>query len=158
MQTRNWIGLATAVGAGTPKVTVCMPVFNGSEYIAEAIESVLAQTYRDFQLIVSDNCSSDDTGAIVQRFDDPRIRYSKNATNLGLIGNMNRCLELATGDYLCIFHHDDVMLPENLARKVQVLDEEKREERQERAPEEPAAPGPQTVEQVTDAGIRQVAG
>jgi glycosyltransferase involved in cell wall biosynthesis len=116
-------GLATAVGAGTPKVTVCMPVFNGSEYIAEAIESVLAQTYHDFQLIVSDNCSSDDTGAIVQRFDDPRIRYSKNATNLGLIGNMNRCLELATGEYLCIFHHDDVMLPENLARKVQVLDE-----------------------------------
>lgn len=105
------------------KVSVCIPVYNGSAYIAESINSVLAQTYENFHLIVCDNCSTDNTEEIVRSFRDPRLKYVRNAENLGLVGNANRCLELANGEYVCIWHHDDVMLPENLERKVHILDE-----------------------------------
>jgi glycosyltransferase involved in cell wall biosynthesis len=105
-----------------PRVSVCVPVYNGRAYIGECLDSVLAQTFDDFELVVSDNCSTDDTGEIVRRYADPRVRLVRNTQNLGLVGNANRCLALARGEYVCIFHHDDVMLPENLARKVAVLD------------------------------------
>jgi glycosyltransferase involved in cell wall biosynthesis len=111
-------------GSLPAKVSVCIPVYNGSEYIAESINSVLAQTYEDFQLIVCDNCSTDNTEEIVRSFHDPRLKYVCNAENLGLVGNSNRCLELANGEYVCIWHHDDVMLPENLERKVHLLDKQ----------------------------------
>lgn len=106
-----------------PKISVCMPVYNGSAQIAEAIESILNQTYRDFRLIIIDNCSTDDTAGIVRKFDDKRIDFLCNPRNLGLIGNVNRCLEMADGQYVCIFAHDDVMLPDNLERKARLLDE-----------------------------------
>ena len=106
-----------------PKVSIGMPVYNGADYIAESIASVLAQTYRVFELIVCDNCSTDNTKEIVRGFSDPRIRYIRNPKNLGLVGNANRCLELATGEYIGILHHDDVMMPDNLERKVRLLDE-----------------------------------
>ena len=105
-----------------PRVSVCVPVYNGRAYIGECVDSVLGQSFDDFELIVSDNCSTDDTGEIVRRYADPRIRYVRNTQNLGLVGNANRCLALASGEYVCIFHHDDVMLPQNLARKVACLD------------------------------------
>lgn len=107
----------------SPKVSVCIPVYNGSEYIAESIESILAQTYKDFHIIVCDNCSTDNTEEIVRSFSDSRITYARNDKNLGLVGNANRCLELANGKYVYILHHDDVMLPENLELKVRLLDE-----------------------------------
>jgi glycosyltransferase involved in cell wall biosynthesis len=109
--------------SGVPKVSVCIPVYNGGVYIAEAIESVLAQTYKGFQLIICDNCSTDNTEHIVRSFRDSRVTYVRNSENLGLVGNANRCLELADGEYVCIFHHDDVMLPGNLERKIRILDE-----------------------------------
>jgi glycosyltransferase involved in cell wall biosynthesis len=109
-------------GPRPQKVSVCIPVYNGSKYIAESIESVLGQTYEDFHLVVCDNCSTDNTEEIVRSFRDPRLKYMRNAKNLGLVGNANRCLELADGEYICIWHHDDVMLPENLERKVDLLD------------------------------------
>ncbi len=105
------------------KVSVCIPVFNGSDYIAESIDSVLSQTYEDFQLVVCDNCSTDNTEEIVRSFRDARLKYVRNAENLGLVGNFNRCLEHAKGEYVCIWHHDDVMLPDNLKLKVQLLEE-----------------------------------
>jgi len=106
-----------------PKVNVLMPVYNGSAQIAEAIESILSQTYSDFSLIIVDNCSTDNTADIVSKFQDKRIHYTRNSRNLGLIGNVNRCLEMADGRYVCISAHDDVMLPENLERKARLLDE-----------------------------------
>jgi len=106
-----------------PKVTVCIPVYNGSAYIAESIESVLAQTFKDLSLIVCVNCSTDNTEEIAQSFHDPRLTYVRNERNMGLVGNQNRCLDLASGEYVCILHHDDVMLPENLEQKVHLLDE-----------------------------------
>lgn len=105
-----------------PKVSVCIPVYNGANYIAESIASVLAQTYRDFRLVVCDNCSTDNTADIVQSFRDPRVTYVRNQKNLGVVGNYNRALSIVESDYICFWHHDDVMLPENLEHKVFVLD------------------------------------
>jgi glycosyltransferase involved in cell wall biosynthesis len=108
--------------AKPPKVSVCMPVYNGAKYIAESINSVLSQTHRDLRLIITDNCSTDDTQKIVKSFADSRIAYHRNTENIGLVGNWNRVLSLADGEYFCIWAHDDVMLPENIERKVAVLD------------------------------------
>jgi hypothetical protein len=106
----------------TMKVSVCIPTYNGREFLADALRSVLAQTYTDFELLVVDDDSTDGTRDLVQSVADPRLRLYHNARRYGLPGNWNRCLELACGDYVCIFHQDDLMLPENLAHKVQALD------------------------------------
>ncbi|HEY8223911.1 MAG TPA: glycosyltransferase [Pyrinomonadaceae bacterium] len=105
------------------KVSVCIPTFNGAAYLSEAITSVLNQTLTDFELIVVDDCSSDSTETVVKSFQDDRLTYYKNSTRLGLVGNWNRCLELAKCEYVSIFHQDDVMAPENLGEKIRVLDE-----------------------------------
>lgn len=105
-----------------PRVSVCIPVYNGSDYISQSIQSVLDQTYENFRLIVSDNCSTDNTGEIVRSFSDPRITYVRNPRNLGLVGNSNRCIELADGEFICILHHDDIMMPDNIERKVSLMD------------------------------------
>lgn len=108
--------------ARSSRVSVCIPVYNGGAYIGEAVRSVLCQSYDNLQLVICDNCSTDGTEDRVRSFRDDRITYNRNEANLGLVGNANRCLELATGEYVCILHHDDAMLPENLERKVRLLD------------------------------------
>jgi len=110
---------------GAPKVSVCIPTYNYGRFIGDAIESVLAQTFDDFELVVVDNCSTDDTREIVERYAarDVRIVYYINDTNLGMVGNWNRCLELARGMYVKILCADDVLLPECLERSVRALDE-----------------------------------
>lgn len=104
------------------QVSVCIPTYNGREFLADALRSVLSQTYADFELLVMDDDSTDGTRDVVQSFSDPRLRLHHNTRRYGLPGNWNRCLELASGEYVCIFHQDDLMLPENLAHKVQALD------------------------------------
>jgi len=107
------------------KLSVCIPTYNGAPYVEQAISSVLGQTFEDFELIVVDDCSSDGTRALAERFNDDRIRVYENPSRLGLVGNWNRCLELSAGEYVCIFHQDDVMAPENLEAKVHLLDEKR---------------------------------
>ena len=104
------------------KQSVCLPTFNGERFVAEAIQSILAQTFEDFELVIVDDCSDDRTREIVGSFADPRMVVYQNDRRLGIPGNWNRCIELARGEYVCVFHQDDLMLPENLARKVPVLD------------------------------------
>ena len=98
-----------------------MPTYNGAAFIEEALHSILNQTYQDFELLVVDDGSTDATLDIVQSFSDPRIQLYRNPERLGIPGNWNRCLFLAQGEFVCLFHQDDVMLPENLERKVQLL-------------------------------------
>ena len=76
------------------KVTVLMPTYNVAPYVKEAVESVLTQTYRDFLLLVIDDCSTDATVEAVRSFDDPRLRIVQNECNLGLAENLNRGLSL----------------------------------------------------------------
>lgn len=104
------------------KLTVGMPVYNGARYLAESITSVLAQTYTDFQLLICDDCSTDDSAQIIHSFHDPRITYVRNPHRMGLVENWNKCVSLSTGEYIYLWHQDDVMLPDNLRRKLEVLD------------------------------------
>ena len=73
-----------------PQITVAMPVYNGEGFVHLAIQSVLDQTYSDFELLIVDNCSTDGTLDVVKTFSDPRIRLHINSTNLGMVGNWNR--------------------------------------------------------------------
>lgn len=108
---------------GMPKVSVCIPVYNAGKYLQTAISSVLNQCFKDFELIIVDDCSTDSSETTVTEFDDVRLSFHRNSHNLGLVGNWNHCLELARGEYIAIFHQDDVMFPDNLMRQVEMLDE-----------------------------------
>jgi glycosyltransferase involved in cell wall biosynthesis len=103
-----------------------LPVFNGEDYLEEALDSILAQTYSDFELIISDNASTDRTEEICRAYaaKDERIRYFRNEANLGAAKNFNRVFELASGEYFKWAAHDDLCAPEYLARCVEILDRE----------------------------------
>lgn len=107
-----------------PKVTVCLPTYNSGEFLTQAIDSILEQTFTDFELIISDDCSTDNTPEVIISYleKDSRIKYLQNSKNLGLFPNWNRCLESASGEYITVFAQDDVMLPKNLEQKVKILD------------------------------------
>lgn len=108
------------------RVSIGLPVYNGENYIAQAIDSVLAQTYTDFELVICDNGSTDRTEEICRRQAeaDPRIRYHRNSENLGASANFRRSFELATGEYFRWLAHDDVLAPQYLERCVAALDRE----------------------------------
>ncbi len=107
--------------SGAPAVSVCIPAYRGASHIGEAIESVLAQTFADFELVVIDDASPDDTAQVVGRYQDARIRFLRNERNAGVQANWNRCLQLARGRYFKLLPQDDLLAPECLAREVEVL-------------------------------------
>src|SRR5438034_9026734 len=84
-----------------PRVSVGMPVYNGERYVAEAVDSLLAQTYEDFELIICDNASTDRTGEIARSYAarDTRVRYARHEKSLGAGGNLRRGLALASAEY-----------------------------------------------------------
>lgn len=110
------------VETSSPLVSVCIPSYRGAPYIEAAIRSVLAQTYTNFELIVVDDASPDDTCAVVESIRDPRLRLVKCAENAGAEGNWNRCLGEAQGKYVKIFPQDDLLHPDCLAKQVAVLE------------------------------------
>jgi glycosyltransferase involved in cell wall biosynthesis len=112
------------VDVTTPRVSIGLPVYNGEAFLAEAIDSLLAQTFSDFELVITDNASTDQTEAICRgrAARDPRIRYHRNPENVGAMRNFNRVFELARGAYFKWAAHDDVHEPDYLRRCVEVLD------------------------------------
>lgn len=105
----------------SPTVSVLIPTYNRASLLKQAIDSVLTQTFGDFEVIISDNASTDGTQALVKSYSDRRIVYLRNSRNIGWHGNMNRCLMSARGSYLTFLPDDDLMMPENLERKVDIL-------------------------------------
>jgi glycosyltransferase involved in cell wall biosynthesis len=103
-------------------VSVCIPLYNGAEYIRETIESVLAQTFSNWELVITDDGSTDGSDQVVASFSDPRIRYLKNPGQLGVEGNWNRCVNEGRGIYRKLLCHDDRLHPDCLARQVEVLE------------------------------------
>lgn len=93
------------------KVTIAIPTYNRSKFLAEAIKSVLEQTYIDFELLIVDNASTDRTKKVVKSFNDPRINYHRNKKNIGMMRNWNKCIELSNGKYLMILGDDDMLYP-----------------------------------------------
>lgn len=107
-----------------PKVSVLMPVYKTPEnYLREAIESILNQTFTDFEFLILDDCPEDRREDIVKSYQDPRIKYYQNEVNLGISDARNRLLELAQGEYLAIFDHDDISKPARLEQQVAFLDQ-----------------------------------
>src|SRR5262245_52172325 len=107
-----------------PRVSIGLPVFNGELYVEEALNSLLSQSFSDYELIISDNASTDSTPDICERYAarDPRIRFYRNDQNRGLAWNCNRVFQLSTGEYFKWAHHDDLCKPDFILRCVDVLD------------------------------------
>ncbi len=105
-----------------PKVSVCIPTYNRVHLLPVAIESVRKQTYPDWELIVCDDCSQDETPAMMSGLTDSRIRYIRHPQNIGKSNNMRSGFEAAIGEYFIKFDDDDRLTPEFLARTCAILD------------------------------------
>lgn len=117
-------GLESKLQTEIPRVSIGLAVYNGEKYLEQAIQSILAQTFTDFELIISDNASTDRTAEICQKYaaQDPRIRYSRNLTNIGGANNENLTFRLSRGEYFRWAAHDDVLASTLLEKCVEVLD------------------------------------
>lgn len=105
-----------------PSISILMPVYNCALYLAEAIESILNQTFTDFELIVLDDGSTDGSAEIAKSYNDSRIVYHCNEKNLGLANNLNVGLRMAKGKYIARMDGDDISLPERLQTQIDFLD------------------------------------
>lgn len=107
-------------------VTIGLPVFNGEAFLRQAVDSILAQTYTDFELLLSDNCSTDGTAAICQSYlmADQRIRYVRQPENIGAAKNYNKLVALSSGKYFKWAAHDDVLAPRFLEECVRALEQD----------------------------------
>ena len=112
--------------SGVPTVSVCVPTFNRARYLSVTIESVLAQTFRNYELIVCDNGSTDDTPRVVQAFGDARIRHLRASSTLGMGANWRRGLEAARGRYCAILADDDTWAPTLLETLLAPLEDDPR--------------------------------
>lgn len=114
----------SSVGGREPLVAVGLPCYNSEKYLAQSIETLLAQSFKDFVLIISDNASTDGTEAICRRYaaQDSRIRYHRNTTNIGMMPNFNRVFSLANSKYFKWATADDYWDPEMLAKSVAVME------------------------------------
>lgn len=108
----------------TPTLTIGLPVYNGQNYLEQAVRALLAQSYTDFELVISDNASTDRTSAICAAFaaEDPRVRHIRHDENRGLIWNFNRAFELARGRYFKWSAHDDLLGPDFLRLCIESLE------------------------------------
>jgi glycosyltransferase involved in cell wall biosynthesis len=108
-----------------PRMTIGLPVYNGERYLAESLDALLGQTYEDFELLISDNASTDGTGDICRRYErqDSRVRYARLPRNIGLAANHDLVVEQSRGELFKWASHDDLYGRDLLSRCVDVLDE-----------------------------------
>jgi glycosyltransferase involved in cell wall biosynthesis len=109
----------------TPIVSVIIPSYNHEKFVGECIQSVLNQTFQDFEIIITDDGSSDHTVKVIESFTDPRIKLFKHAVNKGACIAGNNCLRHATGKYIAVLSSDDAWYPEKLEVQVKYLDSNK---------------------------------
>lgn len=105
-----------------PKVSIVLPTYNGSKYIRKSIQSIIDQTFNDWELIVVDDCSSDDTSEIIKSFNDNRIVYTRNGVNCKLPRSLNRGFVLATGEYLTWTSDDNFYKVDAIEKMVNALE------------------------------------
>jgi glycosyltransferase involved in cell wall biosynthesis len=109
-------------GVTAPRVSVVIAAYNGERFLRPAIESILSQTFSDFELIVIDDCSTDSTPQILSEFKDERLRVIRNECNLGIAVTTNRGIASARSEYIALQDHDDISLPTRLECQVAFLD------------------------------------
>ena len=105
-----------------PIISVLMPAYNAAEYIREAIDSILTQTFTDFEFIIINDGSTDPTEDIILSYSDKRIKYYANECNLGIVKTLNRGIDLSNGRYIARMDADDVSMPDRLEKQVHLLD------------------------------------
>jgi len=106
-----------------PLVSVCIPMYNAEKTIGKTIASIIGQIYKNIEIIIVDNCSSDASVKIVQTFIDHRIKLIQNDTHLPCgEDNWNRCFQYANGEFMAIFHADDVYLPNMIFRQIEIFE------------------------------------
>jgi glycosyltransferase involved in cell wall biosynthesis len=105
------------------KVTVIIPSYNHAKFIGEAIQSVLNQTFKDFEILICDDASKDNSVDIIKQFTDPRIIFNVNSQNIGAVDTTNNMIQKAKGEYIALLNSDDVWCPEKLEKQVKFLDE-----------------------------------
>jgi glycosyltransferase involved in cell wall biosynthesis len=115
-----------SAGHTIPRLSIGLPVYNGADYLREALDSLLNQTFDDFEIVISDNASTDATQAICEEYmdRDERIRYERQEFNAGAAANYNRTVEIARGELFKWAAHDDLCLPRFLEECIEVLDGE----------------------------------
>lgn len=104
-------------------VSIIMPSYNTAKYIEASINSVLAQTYTNWELLIVDDCSTDNTDGVVAKFKDSRIKYIKNEKNSGAAVSRNRALKMATGKWIAFLDSDDLWVPEKLEKQIAFMEE-----------------------------------
>jgi len=105
-----------------PLVSVLMPVYNGEQFLREAIDSILGQSFKDFEFLIIDDGSKDNSISIIESYNDTRIRFVRNETNLKLPATLNRGLNLAIGKYIARMDQDDISMPDRLEKQIAVMD------------------------------------
>lgn len=105
-----------------PKVSVIMPVYNAEKYLREAIDSILNQTFRDFEFIIIDDGSGDSSVDIVRNYDDRRIHFYQNEQNMGVAATLNKGIDLANGEYIARMDADDISISNRLNKQVSFMD------------------------------------
>jgi len=105
-----------------PKLSIAIPLYNCESHIRETIDSVLSQTFEDFELVIIDDQSTDSSYHIALSYDDPRIRVMRNIERQGFFGNWNACLDVMSGTYCKLLPHDDPLEPSCLEEQVKILD------------------------------------
>ena len=105
-----------------PKISVCVPVYNAAPFIAETVSAVLRQDMTDFELLLLDDASTDDSVAVIKRFNDKRIRLFRHKHNQGIAASRNFLIKQARGEYIAVLDHDDICLPERLRVQAAFLD------------------------------------
>ena len=108
--------------ASIPKVSVLLPVYNAEQYLKECIDSILRQDFEDFELLILDDCSSDESVNIIKSYSDSRIRFERNDVNLGISRTRNKLMSLARGEYWALSDNDDISLPQRFSKQVDFLD------------------------------------
>lgn len=103
------------------KVTIAIPTYNRSNFIAKSITSAINQTFTDIEILIIDNNSSDNTKKVVKSFKDKRIRYIKNDINIGMMNNWNKCIKMAKGKYVMILGDDDILLPNFVEESLKIF-------------------------------------
>ncbi|MBK8959386.1 MAG: glycosyltransferase family 2 protein [Proteobacteria bacterium] len=107
-----------------PRVTIIVNCYNGAEFLAEALDSALAQTYTDWELLLYDDCSTDGSAAVFERYSDARLRYVRAPRLLNLSQARQAALVLAHGEWIAFLDQDDIWLPDKLARQMAIADQD----------------------------------
>ncbi len=104
-----------------PLVSICIPTYNAKNTVVATLQSILNQTYHNLEILVVDNASTDNTLSLLPQIHDPRLVIHRNERNIGAEANFSKCVQLATGEYIAIFHADDLYLPDMIEKQVQAF-------------------------------------